>query len=189
MSLGLGVSIFFIFANAATHALANSAINSSVLRPWTGSHLPEFSLKDVGGKPLNLSDYRGQPVLVHFFATWCEPCRPEMQALERLAQRPDAEALRIISISVNEPASRVRRFLEKTPVGFPVLLDENRTASRTWSVDLLPTTYILDADLTPRFHVEHDVEWDRVDIPALLKILAARRGAPPTKPSPSTTIR
>lgn len=151
--------------------------DAAVLQPWSGPPLPTFQLKDIAGKTIALPDYRGRPVLVHFFATWCEPCRPEMQALDRLARRPEAQALRIISISVNEPGSRVRRFFEAMPVGFPVLLDDGRATAKAWGVDILPTTYLLDADLIARLHVERDVAWDRLDIAAILDTLTARRDA------------
>jgi peroxiredoxin len=149
---------------------------AATLQTWSGPPQPAFELKDIKGKTLALPDYRGQPVLVHFFATWCEPCRPEMQALERLARRPEAQALRIVSISVNEPGSRVRRFFESMPVSFPVLLDDDRATAKAWGVDTLPTTYLLDADLVARLHVARDVAWDRLDIAAILDALTARRG-------------
>jgi peroxiredoxin len=161
----------------AAAASGESPDPAAALQPWPGPPQPAFQLKDIEGKIHALPDYRGQPVLVHFFATWCEPCRPEMQALDRLARRPEAQALRIISISVNEPGSRVRRFFEAMPVGFPVLLDDGRETAKAWGVDTLPTTYLLDADLVARLHVERDVAWDRLDIASILDALTARRDA------------
>lgn len=158
-------------------ASGESPGTAAALQPWSGPPRPAFQLKDIEGKTLTLPDYRGRPVLVHFFATWCEPCRPEMQALERLARRPEAQALRIVSISVNEPGSRVRRFFEAMPVSFPVLLDDGRETAKAWGVDTLPTTYLLDADLVARLHVERDVAWDRLDIASILDALTARRDA------------
>jgi peroxiredoxin len=165
-----GASIFPV-----TPASSESPGVAAALQTWSGPSQPAFQLKDIEGKTLALPDYRGQPVLVHFFATWCEPCRPEMQALERLARRPEARALRIISISVNEPGSRVRRFFESMPVSFPVLLDDGRETAKAWGVETLPTTFLLNADLVARLHVERDVAWDRLDIAAILDALTARR--------------
>ncbi len=100
-----------------------------------------------------------------------------MQALERLAQNPKAGSLRIISVSVNEPSSRVRRFFEKTPVSFPVVLDEDRQIAKAWDVNVLPTSFLLDSDLVARVYAEREIEWDRLDITDILKALpvAVRR--------------
>jgi peroxiredoxin len=175
-AVAFAIAIFFWASGVSCASGLRETADASILRPWPGPGQPVFTLKDVDGSTQSLSGYRGQPVLVHFFATWCEPCRPEMQALERLAQRTDAKALRIISISVNEPVSRVRRFFQKMPVSFSILLDDGREIAKAWNVDILPTSYLLDADLAPRLYVEREVEWDRIDIIHILNALTARHG-------------
>jgi len=143
------------------------------LRAWSGQPLPGFVLPDLTGVRHALIDGVGRPVLVHFFATWCEPCRPELQSLERLAARaPDR--LRILAISVGEPDGRVRRFFEQLPVSFPVLLDRDRAVAKGWGVDIIPTSFLLDATLNPRLFVERDLEWDRLDLTRILEALSAR---------------
>lgn len=154
------------------------ADSAQTLREWHGGRKPDLTLTDIAGAKHSLADYGGRAVLVHFFATWCEPCRPEMQALERLAAREGNSAFRILAISVNEPDGRVRRFFEKTPVSFPVLLDRDRDIAKAWGVEILPTTYVLDAGLVPRLFVERDLEWDRLDIAPILKA-----GQQPIKPT------
>lgn len=126
---------------------------------------PAFTLEDIDRVATALNDLHGRPVIVHFFATWCEPCRVELPALQRLAER--AGTLRVLTISVAEPEARVRTFLDKMPLQFPVLLDRDRSVARSWKVSALPTTYILDASLQPRLFVESDYPWDEVDVPAL----------------------
>lgn len=126
---------------------------------------PAFTLEDSDRVATALNELHGRPVIVHFFATWCEPCRVELPALQRLAER--AGTLRVLTISVAEPEARVRTFLDKMPLHFPVLLDRDRSVARSWNVSALPTTYILDARLQPRLFVESDYPWDEVDVPAL----------------------
>jgi peroxiredoxin len=101
---------------------------------------------------------------VHFFATWCEPCREELPALRRLVQRTDPNEFSALAISVAEPDSRVRTFIENLPVNFPVLLDRDRSVAKSWGVYALPTTFILDRELKPRLFVETDYDWDKFDI-------------------------
>ncbi len=98
--------------------------------------------------------------MLHFFATWCEPCREELPALGRFAERAGDAPLSILAISVAEPQSRVLRFLEGRPVNFPVLLDESRAASKALGITILPSTIVLDARLEPRLWVEGDFAWD-----------------------------
>jgi thiol-disulfide isomerase/thioredoxin len=101
-------------------------------------------------------------VLVHFFATWCEPCREELPALNRLRER--AAGAMVLAISVAENGQRVSRFIQQTSVNFPVLLDTDRAVAKSWDVSTLPTTYVLDARLRPRWRVEADYPWDNVDV-------------------------
>ena len=130
---------------------------------------PIFNLEDLGRRPVSLADQRSEIVLVHFFATWCEPCRDELPALNRLVARSDPEKLRVLTISVAEVDVRVRNFVDKLPVNFPVLLDRDRAVAKAWDVSALPTTFILDRSLRPRLIVERDYDWDRLDVGQILK--------------------
>lgn len=132
---------------------------SATLVPWPGRPLPPVVLERLGGAPLALADHRGAPVLVHYFATWCLPCRRELPALTELASRLAITRLQILVISVAEPDARVKRFFETMPVPFPVLLDRQRMAAKAWGVDVLPTTILLDARLEPRLFVEGEFDW------------------------------
>jgi thiol-disulfide isomerase/thioredoxin len=80
---------------------------------------PDFTLQDRDGHAVSLRDYAGRPVLVHFFATWCEPCREELPALNRLHERSAQRAM-VLAISVAENGQRVNRFFQQVPVQFPV---------------------------------------------------------------------
>jgi hypothetical protein len=103
-----------------------------------------------------------------------------MESLQRLAAREDTTPFRIVAISVAEPDGRVRRFFESAPVSFPVLLDRDRATAKAWDVAILPTTFLLDADLVPRLFVERDLAWDRLDLRPILNALSPRgRNLPP----------
>lgn len=144
---------------------------------------PAFTLEDADRNAIALNDLRGRIVVVHFFATWCEPCRVELPALRRLAERDGA--LRVLAISVAEPEARVRAFLEKMPLNFPVVIDRDHSVSKSWAVSALPTTYILDRELRPRLFVEQDYPWDQIDVPTLEASLSAP-AQPTVTPTPSS---
>ena len=80
--------------------------------------------------------------------------------------------LRVLAVNVAESPARVRRFLETTPVMFPVLLDEDRTVTRAWGVGVLPTTFILDRALAVHRVAERDIDWLRLDVLAMLSEVA-----------------
>ena len=148
--------------------------SSPTLAPWTAKAPPPLALTDLSGRGHDLPSIRGGAVVVHFFATWCEPCLPELAALERFRRRAEGKPLAILAVGVGEGAVRLRRFFAANPAGFTVLPDPDRSATRAWRVEVLPATFILDGDLKPRFAAAGDVDWDGID-PAALTALAAGR--------------
>lgn len=146
------------------------------LLPAQGSK-PAFTLSDPDGAEVALATHRGRAVIVHFFATWCEPCREELPALRRLVERARDRKLSVVAISVAEVPVRVRRFMEQMQVNFPVLLDQDRRVAKAWDVSALPSTFILDAELKPRLAIEREYDWDRLDVATLLENIS-REGRP-----------
>lgn len=137
-----------------------ASASSAELDRWAGGPKPLLELDSLEHGRISLDAQKGQAVLVHFFATWCEPCVEEMASLERLAKRRRGEALSILAVDVGEIDARVRNFFDKKPVSFPVLLDRDRAATKAWQVKALPSSYILDSDLVPVLFVERDIDWD-----------------------------
>jgi len=128
-----------------------------------------FALPSLDGPTHELARLRGRIVLVHFFATWCEPCRAEMASLRHLRSRLDGRPFAIVPISVAEADGAVRRFFAGDPLPFAILLDRDRSVARVWNIHTLPSTVVLDSGLRPRFIAEGDVDWARPDV---MKILA-----------------
>jgi thiol-disulfide isomerase/thioredoxin len=119
-------------------------------------------LPSTEGADVALESARGHVVVVHFFATWCEPCREELPALNRLVARGNGN-VKVLAVAVADADRTVARFFEKTPVDFPVVLDRDRAVAKAWQVVTLPTSFVLDASLQPRLVVESDYAWDTVD--------------------------
>ena len=108
---------------------------------------PQFTLKDINGRTVQLRDYRGKVVLVNFWATWCPPCRAEMPDLVRLQREHAGEGLRIIGITYPpETKTRVRRFARSLKVNYPIILGTRQIKTRFSSDETLPLTVVIDRD-------------------------------------------
>jgi thiol-disulfide isomerase/thioredoxin len=154
--------------------------DAAELKPWS-EPAPPFVWPAANGSEFKLEGHRNPVMLVHFFATWCEPCREELPALNRLADRGDPKIV-VVAVAVAEGDLRVRRFLQTMPLNFRVLLDRDRAVAKAWSISTLPSTVILDADLVPRLAVETDFAWDRIDPEGLTEILEKLRAKQAIKP-------
>lgn len=108
---------------------------------------PQFTLKDVNGRTVQLSDYRGKVVLINFWATWCPPCRAEMPDLVRLQREHAKDGLQIIGITYPpERKGRVRRFAKQLKVNYPIALGTHELKARFSSDETLPLTIVIDRD-------------------------------------------
>lgn len=111
-----------------------------------GQPAPEFRLSDLEGRPVRLSDLRGQVVLVHFWATWCAHCAGEMKLLQEAVENPDRKPPRILAVNLGEPASRVREFAREKGLSYPILLDRRGKVAEAYGVVGLPATLVVSAD-------------------------------------------
>jgi len=161
--------LFLTAAITSSQAESDTTALQPAFQPWRASAAPAFKLPAVStGQTMRLDAERGRVVLVHFFATWCEPCREELPALRRLVARAEPGSLAVLAIAVADVDLRVQRFLQQTPVNFPVLLDRDRAVAKAWTISILPSTVILDRNLKPRLAIESDFAWDRIEPAALL---------------------
>ena len=108
-----------------TGASASSSGNSSV-DDGTGASAPDFSLRDVNGQDVRLSDFAGKVVLIDFWATWCVPCEAAIPHLQEMYERHKDEGLVILGVSMDGPETMalVAPFVQRYRLTFPVLLDE-----------------------------------------------------------------
>jgi len=135
-----------------------------------------FVLPTLDGPSQELAGLRGRVVLVHFFATWCEPCRAEMASLSEIQSRLVKEPFAVLPISVAEADGAVRRFFAGETLPFPILLDRDRSVAKAWNIQMLPSTVVLDRDLKPRLMAEGDVDWTRSE--AMTAVTALLREPP-----------
>ncbi len=112
--------------------------------PAGSRQAPELSLPDLSGKTVSLSALRGKPVLVNFWATWCDSCREEMPALEELSRRSGGR-FSVIGVSLDEEAAAVPAFAKQHKLTFPLMIAD-RAAVAGYAVRGLPATFLIDAE-------------------------------------------
>lgn len=104
---------------------------------------PDFRLPDVAGKKLHLKDFRGRVVFLNFFATWCEPCRLEMPAMERLSQMYKDKGLVVLAVDMHESVKSVRAFMQELKLSFPAVVDADGSVGFKYGVRPIPATYLV----------------------------------------------
>lgn len=149
-----------LLAGAALAGPGWAAEDGAVRRPWPkGQPTPALALPGFDGPAWSLAEARGRPLLLNFWASWCEPCRAEMPSLELLAQRHEREGLLVIAVNQRETDAAIRRYLQLMPISLPVLRDTDGSTSRAWGARVLPTTVAVGRDGKALFTVTGELDW------------------------------
>jgi len=152
----LGLSL----AAVAAVAMPGAVRAAHLVRAWPeGKAAPAFALTDMGGKTWSLAALKGRPVMLNFWASWCEPCRSEMPSLELVATRHERAGLVVLAVNYQEAAPVIKRFLDVLPFSLPILLDRDGAATAAWTPRVFPTTVLIDRGGIPRHSVLGDLDW------------------------------
>jgi thiol-disulfide isomerase/thioredoxin len=144
------------------------------LVPWRAHQpIPQLTGTDLSGQVWRLADLRGKAVLINFWASWCEPCRVEMPALQALAQKHGPDKLRVLTVNFKEPAATAQQFASRTGLSLPVLLDPQGAIARQWEVRIFPSTVLIGADGRVRGVVRGELDWSGVPAAKLVEPLLA----------------
>jgi peroxiredoxin len=115
-----------------------------------GRAAPDFLLESPDGERVRLSDYRGRPLLVNFWASWCTPCRQEMPEIVRAHGEHAGDGLVVIAVDLQEDAGTVRTFADEFGMRFPIAIDRTGEVGDAWRiggpVEGIPSSYFIDAD-------------------------------------------
>ncbi len=162
----------FLLFTLLTTALVTSAL-ATQLKPFKGkAATPLLELTDLEGVKHKLSDYKGDIVLVQFWATYCTPCRKEMPSMNRMMKKMADVPFKILAVDMGEPRAEVEKFVSEVKPEFTILLDEQGRSIADWRVFAAPSNFIIGPDGKIKYTLFGGVEWDSDELIAKLKLLA-----------------
>ncbi len=123
---------------------------------------PALELVDASGKAWRLADFKGQVVVLNFWASWCEPCRTELPQLQQLSMQSagtrDA-SVAVLAVNYKEDADKVNRFIQDAGLTLPVPLDRDGRAAQAWTPRIFPTTVVVDRHGRARWQIVGEFDW------------------------------
>jgi peroxiredoxin len=134
----------------------------------------DFSLMDVNGQPVRLSEFSGKVVLLHFWTTWCPSCVKEMPAMQKLHARLKVKDFALVAVSLRESAAKVKDFFRKRNLTFTALLDPEGEVSEQFAIRSIPTSFILDTRGRIIGQVAGPRDWDSEKAVVLFEYLMDR---------------
>ena len=141
--------------------LSTAVFAGQSLTPVPGNIVaPDFTLQDTRGVTHTLSDYRGRPVIINFWTTWCPPCREELPSMNRAWQMIEEEGIAMLAINMGEDEDTIFIFSADYPTDFTVLMDQSGEVIEQWPVRGLPTTFVIAPDGTIAYRAIGSREWD-----------------------------
>ena len=138
--------------------------------PIVGQTAPDFKLRNLDGGTMTLSQFKGRPVIINFFASWCLPCRDEAPMLRQAAIDYAAKNVLILGIAYSDKEADTRKFRDEFQLGFPVLMDDNESrAAIAYGLAGVPETYFVSRD--GRILIRHKGPVEAKDLEAGLKAI------------------
>ena len=132
---------------AGFHAARRSGNGTSDSLDVAGKPAPNFTLESLEGKNIQLSGYKGQAVLLNFWATWCGPCKIEMPWFVELQKEYGPQGLQIVGVAMDDASKEdIAKFVKEMGVNYPILIGKDAVGNDYGGVNVLPTTFFIDRD-------------------------------------------
>ena len=153
----LGWSLYEFFGSSDNDVAQPSGEESGL---EIGQAAPDFEMEMLEGGTAKLSDYRGQPVIINFWATWCPPCRAEMPDFEKLHNEEDAVILAVNLTDSESSRVDVSNFVDELGLTLPVLLDEEGSVEDSYQLSAYPTSYMVDSEGVTQYVVRGAINYE-----------------------------
>jgi len=174
----LTAAFFLLFS--CTAKAQSGASSDSLVKAFSEAGLPlykekisirDFSLSTLTGESQSLSGLKGKVVFLNFWATWCGPCRAEMPSMEALYNSYREKGLEILAVNCGEDKAGVLAFMNNNNLSFPALLDSDGQVSRSYGIQAIPTSYIINREGNIISRIVGSIDWDTPKIRAALEML------------------
>ena len=149
---------FFLASTLSITSLAGTPGEVEV-----GEELRKATLDGLNGNTKTFSDFKGKPLIINVWASWCGPCRAEMDSLERLAQRYNKKEFNVIGISTDDYRDKATAFIKQTEITFENFLDHKLLLENMLGANTIPLTILVDADGRVLGKVHGAYEWDNTN--------------------------
>ena len=126
-----------------TQTKAGEDVSDVPVKPKVGFRAPDFTLTDLNGNKVKLSDFKGKVVFLNFWATWCPPCRAEMPHIQEIHEKK-GNKVKILAVNVKESSEQVKKFIEKNGYTFTVLKDKTGEIANSYLVRGIPKTLVIN---------------------------------------------
>ena len=167
-------SFFFVITLSCWSMLSHAApIPIDLTQLKVPQPAPNFRLIDLDNKIHTLAEYRGKPLIINFWATWCKPCREELPAFNRAWSKVKDQGVEMLAINIGEDPQTVFDFIQHYPINFKVLLDQKSDELANWQMHGLPTTFIIDSYGRVTYQAIGERQWDNNQL--LTKVLALKQ--------------
>lgn len=140
------VMILVLFVLLGGYTITSGLFEDKESLPEVGQPVPSFQLSTLEGDVLQIEDFKGHPVVINFWGSFCEPCVREMPLIQAYHEKYAEDGLIILGINLNEPKLSVEAFAKQMGVTFPILLDPGGETRKRYGVTSFPTTFFLDKD-------------------------------------------
>ena len=146
VSLMITASVVYSRRSGAVPGAPGAKLSALPAEP-RGMAAPEFTLANLQGKPVKLSDFRGKAVLLNFWSIYCQPCKIEMPWFEELQKQYGAQGLVVVGVAMDDDGPQaVAKFAKEVGVDYTLLMGKEGVADAYGGVQFLPTTFYLDRD-------------------------------------------
>jgi len=153
--------------------LTQGLVQAANLKPVTNDiAAPSLTLKDLKGEIHDLKDYKGQVVLVQFWATYCGPCRQEMPSMNKMMTKMGDTPFKILAVDMGETEAEVKQFVSEVKPDFTILMDEDGKSIEEWRVFAAPSNFIVGVDGKIKYTLFGGVEWDSDELIEKIKAVA-----------------
>jgi len=173
MGGGLLVLAAWSAAGAESPAVAPLLKQLDLVAYRSGTMPPAFSARTVDAQELSLADLHGRVVVLNFWASWCQECRPEMPVLERLHRIFGSRGLAVVGVNAREAPATARRYANDLGLSFPLVLDQEGKINGLYGVVGLPSTFLIGRDGRAVAFAVGPRDWEGAPARAIIEAMLA----------------